>query len=82
LSLEWVQKNIAAFGGDPDRVTAMGQSAGGALVQYTVTSRRIPRLFERAIVESQPICIEPLVRLADAERAGLDKYRLGAPPGN
>lgn len=68
--LEWVQKNIAAFGGDPDRVTIMGQSAGGALVQYAVTSRRISPLFLRAIVESATVRVDPLVRLADAERAG------------
>ncbi|XP_049947775.1 venom carboxylesterase-6-like [Schistocerca serialis cubense] len=37
-ALRWVQRNIAAFGGDPDKVTIFGQSAGGASVHYHVLS--------------------------------------------
>ena len=78
--LQWVKKNIAAFGGDPKKVTIFGESAGGIAVSMLCASPLAKGLFEGAISESggsfgpagrtnSPG--ENLKPLADAERAGL-----------
>ncbi|XP_049842019.1 esterase FE4-like [Schistocerca gregaria] len=51
-ALKWVQKNIAAFGGDPDNVTIFGQSAGGASVHFHILSPTSKGLFKRGIAQS------------------------------
>ena len=51
-ALKWVQRNIAAFGGDPHNVTIFGESAGGMSVNMLLTSPEADDLFQRAIIES------------------------------
>jgi para-nitrobenzyl esterase len=51
-SLRWVQRNIAAFGGDPSNVTVFGQSAGAMAIGSLVTSPETKGLFQRAIGQS------------------------------
>ncbi len=51
-SLEWIQENIEAFGGDPENVTLFGQSGGGAKVLSMMTSPYAKELFHRGIVQS------------------------------
>ena len=56
-AFRWVQRNIGAFGGDPGRVTAFGQSAGGDAVAHLMATAGAPALFQRAIIQSAPLGI-------------------------
>ena len=72
-ALSWVKRNIAAFGGDPDHITIMGQSAGAMSVQTLVTSPLSKDLVAGAIIQSGGGLAEspmPGTTLADAEAAG------------
>ena len=76
-ALQWVQRNIGAFGGDPSRVTIFGQSAGGESVLVHLVSPMSTGLFSQAIVESGPFwangpTIDNVHSKADAEQIGQD----------
>jgi len=76
-ALQWIQRNIAAFGGDPKCITIAGQSSGSISVSILMASPLAKGLFERAIGESgglfEPVQLAPKFVLANAERDG-DKY--------
>ena len=53
-SLEWVRDNISKFGGDPNNVTIMGESGGGAKVSHMLAIPKANGLFHKAIIQSGP----------------------------
>ncbi|MFI8632899.1 carboxylesterase/lipase family protein [Microbacterium sp. NPDC077663] len=76
-AIDWVFREISTFGGDPDRVTLMGESAGGALVAAAMCVPRIAERAHGAIIQSGPLDAAPPSRAGRATRA-LAKH-LGIP---
>jgi para-nitrobenzyl esterase len=69
-ALRWVQRNIRAFGGDPDNVTIFGESAGGLSVHSQLASPLAAGLFHKAIVESGAYSlVQPSLSAAEATGA-------------
>ncbi|XP_068630990.1 esterase FE4-like [Battus philenor] len=73
VALQWVQRNIKCFGGDPNNITIFGCSSGGSLVHYMMLSPMATGLFHKAIIQSASAMnnwsleknpIQPVLKLA------------------
>ncbi|KAB3520913.1 carboxylesterase family protein [Corynebacterium sp. zg254] len=78
-ALRWVQKNIAAFGGDPTKVLAMGQSAGGGLLSMVLTR---PEVTEESLIHRAMIMSPGLPRSGWAKRGPVAEKMLRSASNN
>jgi para-nitrobenzyl esterase len=89
FAFAWVRRNIKAFGGDPDNVTLIGESSGGANVFNHLVSPKSAGLFNKAIVESASLWFGDFapfyngLSVDDAEAIGRSAAKLmGCPEGS
>lgn len=80
-SLEWVKRNIASFGGDPNLVTIFGESAGGQNAATLLASPLAKGLFERAIIQSGIFDSTPMSMAEDGADAENPPAKIAARTG-
>lgn len=69
LALQWTRDNIAGFGGDEDRITIGGQSAGGSSVGAHLIAEGSKGMFAQAVMESNPLALPFHTRETASENA-------------
>lgn len=81
FALQWVQRNIASFGGNPDNVTIFGESAGGVSVYVLLASPLARGLFHRAIAQSASIPTRMASRTEREQEGVALAHKLGIAEG-
>lgn len=76
-ALKWIKNNIAAFGGDPNKITVFGESAGGVSVNILILTQQGEGLFQRAIIDSGPASMAHLLTTTPIETAEIVARGMG-----
>ena len=78
MALKWIKQNIVSFGGDPNRITIMGESAGAKLVSAVLVSPKAKGLFQQYIAESGSVqCVRDMTTAKNERKRILKRLHLG-----
>ena len=74
LAIQWVSDNIEHFGGDKEKITLLGESAGGSSTHFHVVVHESKKLFQRAIIQSGAVFNTWAYHTRSDDKEALIKY--------